>query len=57
MFLMDFLEAVSKETSGMLKTQQELMKNLLEASKGGSEENLNEFIRENLDKVYYCLRG
>lgn len=50
MFLMDFLEVVSKETSNLLKSNQALMKEILEAVKT-SEEVLNSFINVNKEKV------
>ena len=52
MFLMDFLEAVTKETSSMLKSQQSLMRTLLEAAKV-SEAKLTDFFSSNIEKVSY----
>jgi hypothetical protein len=54
MFLMDFLEAVTKETSSMLKSQQSLMRSLLEAAKV-SEAKLNDFFSSNIEKVSCIL--
>ena len=54
MFLMDFLEAVTKETSSMLKSQQSLMRSLLEAAKV-SEAKLNDFFSSNIEKVNCIL--
>ena len=50
MFLLDFLEAVSKETSEKLKINQQLLKSLMEACKL-SEESLDSFIAGNHEKV------
>ena len=50
MFLMDFLEAVTKETSSLLKSQQSLMRALLEAAKV-SETKLTDFFSTNIEKV------
>ena len=55
MFLLDFLEAISKETSSMLKTQQNLMRSLLQAAKI-SEDSLTEFFTSNVEKVFSFIR-
>ena len=52
MFLLDFLEAVGKETTKMLRIQQNNLRQLLEASKV-SEDKLNEHIIMNKDKVIF----
>lgn len=52
MFLLDFLEAVGKETSKMLKIQQNNLRLLLEATKV-SEEKLNEHISLNKETVLF----
>lgn len=49
-FLIDFLETVSKESSSMLKQNQKLLRSLLEAAKI-SEGFLNDFISENKESV------
>lgn len=54
MFLIDFLEAISKETFTMLRSQQSTMKELLEAAKS-SEQRLNEYFASNIDKVASIL--
>jgi hypothetical protein len=56
MFIIDFLEAVVKETSTMLQQNQLLMKKLLQNAQD-SEEKLDIFIDENKNKVNYinCL--
>ena len=58
MFLMDFLEVVSKETAARLKANQLELKGLMEAAKS-SEEKFNQYIADNTDKVlefcYYIL--
>lgn len=48
MFLMDFLEAVSKETGSMLSANQQTLRSLLEAAKQG-EGILGEVLKENRD--------
>eukprot|EP01036_Dinobryon_divergens_P025762 gene25762-34343_t len=52
MFLMDFLEAVTKETSSLLKSQQSLMRALLEAAKV-SETKLTDFFSTNIEKLLH----
>lgn len=53
MFLMDFLEVVSEQTSSMILGNQRLMRSLFEAAKV-SETYADEFIHKNADKVR-CL--
>lgn len=50
MFLMDFLEAVSKEMSTRIQNNQKLLRGLLEASKV-SEAALDDYIATNAEKV------
>ena len=50
MFLIDFLEAVGKETTAMLKQNQETFRKLLEAAKA-SEKALDAHIAANTQKV------
>lgn len=50
MFLLDFLEAISNETSTRLKSHQHLLRSLLEAAKI-SEDALNDFFTSKADKV------
>lgn len=50
MFLLDFLEAISKETVKRLKVNQKVMRSLLEAAKV-SESKLDSFVSDNADKV------
>ncbi len=50
MFLLDFLEAISKETAKRLKSNQKVMRSLLEAAKV-SELELNQFVADNSEKV------
>jgi ubiquitin C-terminal hydrolase len=50
MFLLDFLEVVSKETAKTLKENQSHMRSLLEAAKV-SESELDRHIHENCEKV------
>lgn len=50
MFLLDFLEAISKETAKRLKANQKVMRSLLEAAKV-SESELNKFVADNSEKV------
>lgn len=54
MFTIDFLEAVSKETSSMLKEKQALLQGLVEAAKV-NEDRLNQYILDNSEKVL-CLK-
>ena len=52
MFLIDFLEAVAKETSGLLQKNQRLLRIILEAAKI-NEDELNEQIQKHSDEVRY----
>jgi hypothetical protein len=54
MFLLDFLEAVAKETSTLLKRNQNILRQLLEASKM-SEDAVNAKMRELIDDVFALL--
>ena len=50
LFLIDFLEAVSKETSKKVKQNQNYLRHLLEATKT-SEKELDRYIKEKREKV------
>ena len=54
MFLIDFLEAVAKETTGLLQKNQRLLRIILEAAKV-SEDELNVQIQKYSDEVQYNL--
>lgn len=54
MFLMDFLEAVTTETTAMLQKNQQSLKMVLEAAKV-SESILDQYIQVNNKNVSECL--